>query len=657
MDNRILSCAGIHKHFEYPVVPTHLFQDRILRAHRHRERWRIHALNNVSLRVARGEWVGVYGPNGSGKTTLLRILGGLMEPDSGAVECCGRLSCFFTLGVGFHPERLAGENIYFHGLLHGMSPQEINEMNERIIDFAGVRSHVHLPLKCYSMGMQMRLAFAAMAHTDADVYLLDEVLAVGDAAFQKKCKAEMRSMKAVGKSAVLVLHGEEDLQEFCDRIVYVDGGCIVGERVLRVCHAPATTSSPSFHASLPPMTSGGKKKRVLRRAARLCCGGVLSLLIVVAFFEGALRLLENRFALAHMLLYSKAVPTDYRNIRTLEMLLQAKRVLMVPGSSFAGTRINSRGFRTPEYALAKPARTRRIVVVGDSVASDSGGVPFPLMWHQRMGKMLAEHTKTPLEVINLGVPSTGPHFVQKVFELEGSRLQPDLVISTFFVGNDLTDEEIYASAPLEQWSYIARLWRNVRHLWRGDTVTRQLIGQLTAFRRDDAPPGGAAAAPYVYMPEEPTLGESDFLTIERGRANILRPRMRPAVEALVKKTLPAVHRLAEDVRRRGAAFLVIVVPDELQVNAQLRAQVRQLDPLGEELFDLTWITRRVTSELEAAGIPTIDLLPAFQKESQKRRLYKPRDTHWNTDGNDLTARELTTFIRRHTKFVLRLSAE
>lgn len=227
MEEPILSCTGIHKTFTYPVVPTHLFQDRILRAHRHREKWRIHALNNVSLRVAHGEWVGIYGPNGSGKTTLLRILGGIMEPDSGMVDRRGRLSCFFTLGVGFHPERLARENIYFHGLLHGMSPREIDAMSERVIDFAGVRSHAHLPLKCYSTGLQARLAFAAMAHVDADVYLFDEVLAVGDAAFQQKCKAAMQEMKTAGKTAVVVLHDKRALRNACDRIVRLEGGEIV----------------------------------------------------------------------------------------------------------------------------------------------------------------------------------------------------------------------------------------------------------------------------------------------------------------------------------------------------------------------------------------------------------------------------------------------
>lgn len=233
MVDPLLSCTGIHKTFAYPVVPTHLFQDRVLRAHKHKETWCIHALNNVSLSLAKGEWVGIYGPNGSGKTTLLKILGGLLEADAGTVDRQGRLSCFFTLGVGFHPERLASENIYFHGLLHGMSPQETTELTKQVIDFAGVRSHMHLPLKCYSTGLQMRLAFAAMVHVDADVYLLDEVLAVGDKDFQEKCKAHMRSMREAGKSAVLVLHDEKMLREFCDRIVFLYDGEMTGEKGVR----------------------------------------------------------------------------------------------------------------------------------------------------------------------------------------------------------------------------------------------------------------------------------------------------------------------------------------------------------------------------------------------------------------------------------------
>jgi len=153
------------------------------------------------------------------------------------VVCSGKLSCFFTLGVGFHPERLAEENIFFHGLLHGMGKEEIRQSTENIIDFARTpRSHRHLPLKCYSQGMQNRLAYAAAAHIDADVYLFDEVLAVGDKAFQDQCKEHMHAMKRKGTSAILVLHNEEALEEYCDRILYIEEGKIVRER--KMCHSP-----------------------------------------------------------------------------------------------------------------------------------------------------------------------------------------------------------------------------------------------------------------------------------------------------------------------------------------------------------------------------------------------------------------------------------
>jgi ABC-type polysaccharide/polyol phosphate transport system ATPase subunit len=196
----------------------------LLKWRAHRNRWRIQALDDVSLHVRRGEWVGLYGPNGSGKTTLLRILVGLLPPDTGTVERKGRISCFFGLGVGFHNERTAEENIHMHGLLHGMAPSQIAEARERIIAFAGVETHRHLPLKCYSTGMRLRLAFAAAAHVEADTYVLDEVLAVGDEEFRERCFAFFAAAKAQGKTVLLVSHAMPELQRFCDRIVPLCAG-------------------------------------------------------------------------------------------------------------------------------------------------------------------------------------------------------------------------------------------------------------------------------------------------------------------------------------------------------------------------------------------------------------------------------------------------
>ncbi|HRH93701.1 MAG TPA: ATP-binding cassette domain-containing protein [Candidatus Peribacteria bacterium] len=224
-----LSCTGLQKRFRHATVPTSLLQDRILRWRKHRKQWTHDAVKDVSLSVAPGEWVGVYGPNGSGKTTLLKMLAGLLPPDAGTIRRDGSMTCFFELGVGFHPERTAAENVVMHGLLHGLSNGEIRRQTDDIIRFAGVESHRDLPIKCFSLGMQLRLGFAAAAHIDSDIYLFDEILAVGDVEFQDQCWERLHAMKGAGKSAILVSHGIEDLQKICDRILFIENGAIVRE--------------------------------------------------------------------------------------------------------------------------------------------------------------------------------------------------------------------------------------------------------------------------------------------------------------------------------------------------------------------------------------------------------------------------------------------
>lgn len=224
MSDTMLLCTGIQKSFTHRKVPFALLQDYFTKRRSGTEKWSWNALNNVSFSVKKGEWVGLYGPNGAGKTTLLRILAGLMQPDSGYVECHGRLSCFFDIAAGFHPERSAAENIYLHGLLYGRSPEDIRASVDEVIAFAGVESHRDLPMKCYSAGMQLRTAFAASAVIDADLYLFDEVLAVGDAAFQEKCRNHLFSMKKRGVSAVLVNHDLDSLYRHCDRVLHLEKG-------------------------------------------------------------------------------------------------------------------------------------------------------------------------------------------------------------------------------------------------------------------------------------------------------------------------------------------------------------------------------------------------------------------------------------------------
>ncbi len=228
----VLACTGIRKRFRQATIPSSLLQDRLLKWRTQKRHWTHDALKDVSMAVRPGEWVGIYGPNGSGKTTLLRILAGLLPADGGTVVRNGDMACFFDLGVGFHPERTAAENIHMHGLLHGLSGAEIRRQTESIIRFAGVESHRDLPLKCYSMGMQLRLGFASATHIDADVYLFDEILAVGDREFRTRCWSKLEDMKRAGKTVLLVSHSMDDMERVCDRILFIENGAIVREQIV-----------------------------------------------------------------------------------------------------------------------------------------------------------------------------------------------------------------------------------------------------------------------------------------------------------------------------------------------------------------------------------------------------------------------------------------
>ncbi|MBM3230958.1 ABC transporter ATP-binding protein [Candidatus Peregrinibacteria bacterium] len=231
MEDCVLSCTDVRKSFEQYAVPIQFLQDHVIRWKVHRKKWHHDALRGVSVSLKRGEWLGIMGHNGSGKTTLLRILAGLMSPDSGTVHRNGHMSCFFELGVGFHPERCAEENIHMHGVLQGLSNREIRDMMPAILEFADIDSHREVPIKCFSVGMRMRLGFAAAAFLESDIYLIDEVFAVGDASFQKKCIDRLNAMKSQGKSAILVGQFPEALSKMCDRLITLENGLITKEAV------------------------------------------------------------------------------------------------------------------------------------------------------------------------------------------------------------------------------------------------------------------------------------------------------------------------------------------------------------------------------------------------------------------------------------------
>jgi ABC-2 type transport system ATP-binding protein len=184
------------------------------------------ALKDISFQVKKGEFFGILGRNGSGKSTLLKILAEIYQPTNGSVQVNGKLVPFIELGVGFNPELTGRENVYLNGALLGFSKKEIDERYEDIVAFAELEDFMDQKLKNYSSGMQVRLAFSVATRSDAEILLVDEVLAVGDADFQRKCYDYFKSLKKTGKTVVFVTHDMGAVREYCDRAILVNKGLI-----------------------------------------------------------------------------------------------------------------------------------------------------------------------------------------------------------------------------------------------------------------------------------------------------------------------------------------------------------------------------------------------------------------------------------------------
>src|SRR5580700_657001 len=190
---------------------------------RHPEFW---ALRDVSFELRKGEVVGLIGRNGAGKSTLLKILSRVTQPTVGRAEIRGRVGSLLEVGTGFHPELTGRENTYLNGAILGMGKKEIDRKFDGIVAFAEVENFIDTPLKHYSTGMQMRLAFAVAAHMEPETLLVDEVLAVGDIAFQKKCLGKMGEVASGGRTIVFVSHQLNQIRRLCEKVIWLDGGTI-----------------------------------------------------------------------------------------------------------------------------------------------------------------------------------------------------------------------------------------------------------------------------------------------------------------------------------------------------------------------------------------------------------------------------------------------
>ena len=226
-----IQVEDLHKSFRIPTHRVDSLKERVVRPLSRPSYRVLKALDGISFEVEQGEFFGIVGRNGSGKSTLLKLMASIYRPDSGSIRMAGRLAPFIELGVGFNPNLTARENVVLNGVMMGLTPRETRRRLDAIVEFAELEEFVDLKLKNYSSGMLVRLAFALMMEVDPDIFLIDEVLAVGDAAFQQKCDDAFRQMKAAGKTIVLVTHEMATIEEYCHRAMLINDGKIarIGE--------------------------------------------------------------------------------------------------------------------------------------------------------------------------------------------------------------------------------------------------------------------------------------------------------------------------------------------------------------------------------------------------------------------------------------------
>lgn len=224
----VITVDHVYKDFKVYFDKGRSLKEKLLFRKRNRHEKR-EVLNDISFSVKKGESIGLIGRNGCGKSTMLKMLTRIYYPNKGKIKVDGRVSSLIELGAGFHPDMTGRENIYINASIFGLSRKEIDKRLESIIDFSEIRDFIDNPVRTYSSGMYMRLAFSVAISVDADILLIDEILAVGDANFQAKCFNKLQELKKQGITIVLVTHSMKSILDFCDRCIWIEKGKIMGD--------------------------------------------------------------------------------------------------------------------------------------------------------------------------------------------------------------------------------------------------------------------------------------------------------------------------------------------------------------------------------------------------------------------------------------------
>lgn len=220
-----IDVQDVYKSFNVYYDKTNTIKERLLFWKKSRKEKR-EILKGVTLQIKKGEVVGLIGVNGSGKSTLLKLMTKIIYPNKGKIETNGKLTSLLELGAGFHPDFSGRENIYFNASIFGLTKKEIDSRVQQIIEFSELKDFIDNPVRTYSSGMYMRLAFSVAINVDAEILLIDEILSVGDEHFQEKCFRKLEELKEQGKTIVFVTHGMGSVKRFCTRVVWLHQGKI-----------------------------------------------------------------------------------------------------------------------------------------------------------------------------------------------------------------------------------------------------------------------------------------------------------------------------------------------------------------------------------------------------------------------------------------------
>lgn len=224
-DEYAIIVDDVYKTFNVYYDRTNTIKERIIMKKKEGKEVR-EILNGINLKIKKGEVVGLIGVNGSGKSTLLKLMTKIIYPNKGKITTNGKLTSLLELGAGFHPDFSGRENIYFNASIFGLTKKDIDNRIDEIIEFSELKSFIDNPVRTYSSGMYMRLAFSVAINVDADILLIDEILSVGDQHFQEKCFSKIEELKEQGKTIVFVTHGMDSVQRFCTRAVWLHQGII-----------------------------------------------------------------------------------------------------------------------------------------------------------------------------------------------------------------------------------------------------------------------------------------------------------------------------------------------------------------------------------------------------------------------------------------------